>query len=132
MSDDRMPPQVQAFIFEYIHSVAQLEILLHIMALDPAAVSPAAAATKLRLSEPWAADQMADMARCALLKREAAGYRFAPASEAARAAAHALAHAYTDRRVAVIGLIYNKPSPQLRAFSDAFRLGSRPQEPPNG
>jgi hypothetical protein len=56
-------------------------------------------------------------------------YHFAPATSELEAGVVAVAQAYLTRRVAVIEMIYARPSDNLRAFSDAFRLR---KEPPSG
>jgi hypothetical protein len=49
-------------------------------------------------------------------------YRFAPATPELERQVAALASAYRQSRVAVIQLVFARPSDPLRSFADAFRM----------
>jgi hypothetical protein len=51
-----------------------------------------------------------------------AQFRYEPRSADLADAVQALARAYADRRVTVIGLIFAKPTDKIRSFADAFRI----------
>ena len=59
-----------------------------------------------------------------LLNRTGERYRYAPSREDERAI-DGLAESYAKYRVAVIGLIFSKPSEHVREFPEAFRLRRR-------
>lgn len=52
----------------------------------------------------------------------AGSYRFAPRTLADRQAVDALATMYNQRPVTLVKLVYDRPAPSLRSFSEAFRL----------
>jgi hypothetical protein len=49
-------------------------------------------------------------------------YRYAPATAELEASVDGLAESYAKYRVAVVALIFSKPSERVRTFSDAFRI----------
>jgi hypothetical protein len=50
------------------------------------------------------------------------GFCYAPRSPELDASVAAVADAYAVRRVSVIGLIFSKPTSNLKSFADAFRI----------
>ena len=52
-------------------------------------------------------------------------YRYAPANEELNGIVDALAESYANYRVAVIGLIFARPSERITSFADAFRIRRR-------
>lgn len=95
-------------------------------------------AAALRIDAGWAAGQLntlcdQGLARCA--EGRVRTYQYRPRTDALGTAVAALADAYAERRVTVIGLIFAKPPETLRAFADAFRLrkdSGHGTERPNG
>jgi len=121
-------PKLEQFIFEHITSVEQLEFLLLMR----------------ERAQPWTAEQLATELRTSLGSAQAklrdlqARGLIAPSQSLANAFFYAplpevqgiiseLALQYHQRRVAIITQIYTKGSPELQAFSDAFRL-RKPRE----
>ena len=123
---DELPPDVRAFIAEYLDSVVQLETLLMLHAAPGREWDADDVARDLRIDRAWADGQLVGLCEQGLAVRSDAGegrrYRYAPAAAAAGAAVDGLARAYAERRVTVISLIFAKPADSLRAFSDAFRI----------
>ncbi len=79
----------------------------------------------LRCPPRWAAVHLEGMQEGGLL--DAAGdsprrYAFRPRDGQLGAAVDDLAEAYSTRTGDVVKLIFSLPGPELRAFSDAFRL----------
>jgi hypothetical protein len=72
-------------------------------------------------SEDW----LERMTRARLLISNGDSYRFAPATAEMEAAVDGLAESYAKYRVAVIALIFSKPSERVRTFSEAFRIRRR-------
>ena len=61
--------------------------------------------------------------RAGLVARDEGGkWRYAPKETALERLTDRLAHAYTERPIAVITAIVEQPSNRLRTFSDAFRF----------
>ena len=125
---DEIPPDVRAFIAEYLDSVVQLETLLMLHGAPGQEWEAEDVARDLRIDRTWADGQLVGLCEQGLAAcsdaREGGGrrYRYAPASAEVRAAVDGLARAYAERRVTVISLIFAKPADNLRAFSDAFRI----------
>ena len=128
MDEHTTTDAVRRFLRDHIATVAQLEILLLLQTNPQQKWPPAKIADELRADHAGTEQQLKLLDQHALVKRDDAGsYYYAPASPELHAAVIAVAQAYLVRRVAVIEMIYSKPSDSLRAFSDAFRL--RKDEP---
>lgn len=133
MTDPGISAATQAFVAEHIDSVLQLEVLLLLRARGEQSSSAEQISKELRIDSAWAAEQLQNLCNRAILvcdESPSRTYRYNPANEQLRQAVDALAQAYTDRRVAVISLIYSKPMDKIRGFADAFRI--RPKDRPNG
>jgi hypothetical protein len=124
LSNEEIPHDVRRLLSDHIESVVQLEVLLLLHANPAVDYAPAAIAAELRIDPAYADAQLANLAARGMLRRADAGSRYAPGTPQIDRAVTGLAHAYADRRVTVIGLVYSKPPPadQLRSFADAFRL----------
>lgn len=102
---DRLPDDVRAFIARNIHSVEQLEILLHVRRRADDAHSAPAIARELHFDVRSTATRLAELERFGFLRQTREGYHYAAAG-ALDAAVRVLRDAYLDRRVAVISAIY--------------------------
>jgi hypothetical protein len=133
MSDDGIiSDRLRRFIAQYIHSVAQLEILLLLHTNPSQAWTAAAIARELRVEVSGAAEQLLLLATAGLAQNESPpgappAYHYHASTPEVQADTLALAQAYLIRRVTIIGLIFANPSDKIRSFSDAFRL--RKEEP---
>lgn len=118
-----IPDNVRSFVLQHIDSVAGLEVLLLVHDHRGRAWTPDEAAAELRI-EPMAAEsRLADLRDHGLVAGDAAaGFTFSPRTAAQGAAVADLARCYQTHRVAVITLIFSKPSDRIRSFADAFRL----------
>src|SRR5688572_15327976 len=125
MANDELPETVQAFVASHIDSAVQLELLLLLHRTRGTSWDPSRVATELKIDAGWAASQLARLREQGLLRCSAQPplvYEYGPGTADLDEAVAALATAYADRRVSVISLIYSKPTDNLRAFADAFRL----------
>jgi hypothetical protein len=123
-----VPDDVKAFLARYVDSVEQLEILLLLHQHPDMEWTPEATATRLYGNPESAARRLARLRDDRLLTRRshpAASYRYDPASAELAGAVARLAETYRERRVAVITLLASRPMDNVRAFSEAFRLGRR-------
>lgn len=126
MSQTGVPADVRRFIFAEIESVEQLEVLLLLRA-TPDKEWTAKEVARARVSqEASAADWLEKMEARGLLSSRGESYRYSPPADAAETIER-LAHSYAGYRVAVIGLIFSKPSERVTLFSDAFRI-RRPRD----
>ncbi len=125
MSSQGIPQNVSQFIVDHIHSVEQLETLLLLHA-DPAKEWTAEqVAAELRTSTDAARLRLAELKRVPCVEEISSTppkFRFASSNAPLCPIVDGVARQYKDRRVSVISLIYTKPSTELRAFSDAFRI----------
>lgn len=125
MSNGGLPENVKSFIAGHIDSAVQLELLLLMFQTQGRLWDAAAICAELKIDAGWAATQLAYLCEKGLLRSNDGPnsvYEYAPRTEELGAAVAELASVYADRRVSVISLIYSRPSDNLRAFADAFRL----------
>ena len=114
------------FITDHVESVMQLEVLLLLAGQPGQAWSAADLAQQLRIDPAWVDGQLRAMVAKGLVVLvdgpPGPQFRYAPRTPELARAVDELAHAYADRRVTVIGLIFSKPVDKLRSFADAFRI----------
>jgi hypothetical protein len=117
-----VPTAVRRLIADRIESVQQLEILLLLRAASDKEWSPEEVARALVTEVDSSEDWLERMTRARLLTSNGDSYRYAPATAEMEDAIDGLAESYAKYRVAVIALIFSKPSERVRTFSDAFRI----------
>jgi hypothetical protein len=125
MSNSGLPESIKSFIAGHIDSAVQLELLLLMYRSQGTLWDAVAICSELKIDAGWAASQLAYLCEKGLLRSNDAPspvYEYAPRTEELGAAVAELAEVYADRRVSVISLIYSRPTDNLRAFADAFRL----------
>jgi hypothetical protein len=120
-----IPAELRRFIADYLGSIAQLELLLLLVASGDKQWSAGEAAKALYIA-PEAAlgflELMRQQGLCAASSESPARYSFKPARPEWVQLAEALAVQYRERRLAVIDVIYSAPAEKFRRFADAFRL----------
>lgn len=129
MAQNEIPKEVLAFLADHISSVVELEALLLLHGTAGRAWTAGEIARELRIDAAWPATQLQGLCDKGILScgtGSEAVYTFDPKVAGVRATVDALAHAYADRRVTIIGLIFSKPVDKLKSFSDAFRLRKDP------
>lgn len=132
MTYEAISQEVKDFIAAHINSVEQLEVLLLLRIHADQEWSADTLAKELRIDASWAATRLADLSTRGLLAvRETSEslYLFNPKTPELRRIVGDLALTYTERRVAVINLIYSKPLDNIRVFAEAFRFK---KEKPDG
>jgi len=117
-----VPAPVRRFIAGHIESVGQLEVLLLLRAAADKEWTVAEVTRALVTNEGSAAGWLGRLTSDGLLARTGDHYRYSPPNHHAEGAIDELAESYAKYRVAVIGLIFSKPSEQVRDFPEAFRL----------
>jgi hypothetical protein len=120
-----IPDNVRALIAAHISSVVQLELLLLLHAEPTRERTPADISRELRIDAGWVAGQLRDLCAAGLLvctEGPNPSFRYWAARPEFHDAVEGLAHAYAERRVTVIALIFSKPADPIRSFTDAFRL----------
>lgn len=119
---DAFPTDLKEFIGKYIHSVAQLEILLMLRSESDKCWTAEEITRRLYLQLEMTSQLLLEVVQSGLAIRTGSGFIYQPVNDADRIAIDHLAQIYHERRVAVIAEIFSKPKDSLRAFSDAFRL----------
>lgn len=122
MSGTEFPSEVRAFIERHITTGAQLEVLLLLHGDPDRHWTAAAVGRELRIDAEQSEKALARLAADGLLTLEEPGYRFAPHRTRKAELVATLAALYPTYRVAIISLIFSKPSGPIRDFSEAFRL----------
>jgi DNA-binding IclR family transcriptional regulator len=117
------------FIQSTIPNVEAAELLIALARRPEAELGPAAALRELSrgspLSEAQAADLLETFQARGLASRGAGGFRYAPVTSELRAHAEMLAHAYNQRPVTLIRIIYALRDTRIQSFAEAFRLRKR-------
>ena len=124
MGDEAIPADVRQFLARYIHSVAQLEVLLTLHANADQDWDAPRLARELSVDREAATMYLEDLSSRGLLTYDKTGtttFRYGPTSEL-RATIDRLNESYAKRRVGIITLIFSKPVDDVRRFSNAFRL----------
>jgi hypothetical protein len=120
-----VPASVRGFISSHIVSVAQLEVLLLLRAAADKDWTAPEVARALVTQPEAAAGWLEDLHGRGLARESEGSYRYSPANEELDAIVDALAESYANYRVAVIGLIFARPSERITSFADAFRIRRR-------
>src|SRR6476620_9456858 len=103
---DQISPDVEAFIGEWISSIAELELLL-LLAADPAKSWEAEAAARQLYVTPAAVASVLDrMTARGLLTRAPDGFQFKPVRAELADTVKTLRDEYSRRRLRVMELIY--------------------------
>ena len=123
MSAAELPSEVRAFVVRHLTSGAQLQVLLLLHGHQDRSWAAAAVGRELRIDLEQAAWVLSRLAADGLLAGdEKSGYRFEARVRRKAHAVDRLAALYPTYRVAIISLIFSKPSGAMSDFSDAFRL----------
>jgi hypothetical protein len=120
-----VPAPVRRFIAKHIISVAQLEVLLLLRAAADKAWTSDEVARALVTQSEAAAGWLEDLTEHGLARKEGARYGYAPSTPEDDRTIDALAESYANYRVAVISLIFARPSERITRFADAFRFRRR-------
>jgi hypothetical protein len=122
-----VPAPVRRFIAGHIESVGQLEVLLLLRAAADKEWTTDEVARAVVTQPASAAGWLEQLAGDGLVSMAGERFRYSPPSGDVERAIDELAESYAKYRVAVIGLIFSKPSERVRDFPEAFRL-KRPRD----
>jgi hypothetical protein len=117
-----VPAPVRGFIASHIVSVAQLEVLLLLRAAADKDWTADEVARALVTQREAAAGWLEDLTARGLARQDETGYRYAPVTPEVEGVVDALAESYANYRVAVISLIFARPSEGVTRLADAFRI----------
>ena len=113
---------MRAFVAQHIDSVEQLEVLLLVRDQPARWWTAEEVATELRIAPGSAAQRMEDLRAVGLLAGSASSSRYEPRTPALADEVSTLAQMYQSHRVAIISVIFSRPSERIRSFADAFRI----------
>ena len=118
-----LPDDVHRFIYQYVASVEQLEVLLLMRRVPGRSWSAQDVAREL-YSHPTSIDgRFQSLLAAGLLRETAPGaFQYAPRSAELDAIVGRVDEMYGERRVAVISVIASRSVANVKAFSDAFRI----------
>jgi sugar-specific transcriptional regulator TrmB len=119
------PAEVRRFIAAEIESVGQLEVLLLLRGVADKSWTADEVARALVMQTPSVASWLEKLAGRGLVTVAGDTYRFAPPTAEVERTIDRLAESYAKYRVAVIGVIFSKPSEGVTRFSEAFRIRRR-------
>jgi hypothetical protein len=117
-----VPPPVRRFIASHIVSVAQLEVLLLLRAAADKEWTAGEVARALVTQPEAASGWLDDLLGRGLADERGGRYRYATPDAELEQTIDALAESYAKYRVAVIGLIFGRPSERVTRLADAFRI----------
>lgn len=120
-----MPAPVKRFIAGHIESVEQLEVLLLLRGANDKTWTADEVARALVIRRESAQHWLGDLHSRGLLLKIDEGHRYDVPERETEQAIDQLAESYANYRVAVIGLIFSKPSARVTVFADAFRIRRR-------
>ncbi len=124
-----LPEDVHRFLYHYIESVEQLEVLLLLRQAPERGWTADDVARALYSHPSSVANRLALLMGQGMLREIGPGsYQYAPRSIETHQTVSRVAETYRERRVAVITLIASKPLENVRAFSDAFRIRRAKEE----
>lgn len=120
-----IPEHVQRLVLEKIHSISELEIVLLLERDGNRAWTAEQVSAELRIDRTWTVGQLSllrDRGLLASPESQPDHFHFRPSSSTIEEAVRTLAACYSDRRVAVISLIYSRPPADVRVLANAFRV----------
>jgi hypothetical protein len=120
-----VPAEVKRFIAAEIESVGQLEVLLLLRGVADKNWTTEEVARALVMQAPSVEIWLDKMAGRGLVAAADDTYRFAPPTADVERTIDRLAESYAKYRVAVIGVIFSRPSEGVTRFSEAFRIRRR-------
>jgi hypothetical protein len=121
-----VPTSVRGFIASHIVSVTQLEVLLLLRAAGDKEWTASEVARALVSQPEAAAGWLEDLRERGLASEADGAYRYSPANDELDQIVDGLAESYAKYRVAVIGLIFGRPSEGVTQLADAFRIRRKP------
>jgi len=114
--------EVRSFLLQHVDSVEKLEVLLLVRSQPDRDWTADQIAAELRTDPRSARLRLDDLRGSGLVAAGEAGARYLPRTPALARAVEATASAYRTHRVAVVTLIFSRPTERIRSFADAFRL----------
>jgi predicted transcriptional regulator len=127
----QLPIEVEEFIFNYIDSLEQLEILLLLSSSPERIWSSEEVNERIKSSSSSIAQRLEKLTAHGLVRirqQEPLQYQYEPNRPELATAVQNLAAAYKERRLKVVQCIFSKPLSSLRIFADSFKIRKDPKD----
>ncbi len=125
MSTGGIPESVRSFVLTNLHSVEQVEVLLHLRKYQDKEWTAESVSLSLKTNTSSISKRLADLHSRGLLSYRNEGgecfYQFFPSRDL-KTSVDGLAQYYASHSARIIELIYSRPAESIRWFADAFRL----------
>lgn len=122
MADAGIPRDIKDFLWKYITSIEQFEILLLLFRQANKAWSVDAVVSELGAARPVVEKSLEDLVQYGLVAQQQGSHRIILNNDQQARLLERLNQFYTDRRVTVINLIFTRHLDRIRAFADSFKL----------
>lgn len=122
MTDAGIPRDIKDFLWKYITSIEQFEILLLLFRQASRAWPVDAVVSELGAARPVVEKGLDDLVLYGLVAQQQGFYRIILSDNQQANLLERLSQFYTDRRVTVINLIFTRHLDRIRAFADSFKL----------
>jgi len=121
MTEEGVPPEIRAFLFACIESVAELEALLLLREVPTQCWDAGTLARRLYIGESEGAKILDHLAACELAARGEAGFRYHVRDAERQRLVDGLADSHARHLVPLTRLIHERAS-GMRKFADAFKF----------
>jgi len=121
MGETDLPRDVKAFIQRHLSTGAQADVLV-LLQRERRGWTAAQVGKELRIDTEQAASLLAALQRSGLLRGDGGSYEYSPRDPRLEAVADSFGRLYPIYRVAIISLIFSRPTGAIHDFSEAFRL----------
>jgi hypothetical protein len=122
MTKDTIPADIEEFILQHIHSVAQIEALLLLRSDPETAWDSEAVERRLYIDRKKAEDLLDGLAQGGFLATTGLSYRYKPHTQEIERMVERVADFYARYLVPVTDLIHSKSKDRVQEFADAFRI----------
>lgn len=119
------PDSLRRFLTGRIDSLEQLEVVLYLHRIYPAAAVVDEIGAALGVGPSSLARALNALVEQGLVGKDGERWRFAPADESVRARVHELAEVYSRRRLEVVNAVSAKAIARVQALADAFSLRTK-------
>ncbi|MCI0534640.1 MAG: hypothetical protein L0Z50_05375 [Verrucomicrobiales bacterium] len=123
--EGQLQPKIEQFIYSYINSLEQLEILLLLFESPDRSWTIEAVYDIIKSNPASISRRLETLTQQGLVVADPetkGGYRFQVSNPELTQTIQELSNAYTERRLRVIETVFSKPSSSIKSFADAFRI----------
>lgn len=123
MSEEQIPSEIQGFLYQYIRSVAHLDMFLFLVEGKDRSWTAEELIKNTRTNESMVQKLLDDLKGVVSCDpNQPDSYRFSPCDQKTIEVVYKLRELYRTRQHAVINAIYSRPLDVIRSFADAFKI----------